>query len=638
VEDQYPLMIRCNRLRDSDLRRLRDEASTFRYRPLVSILMPVSDPEPERLRRALDSTVTQIYPDWELCVCCDDSAGEQTKKVLSRYERLDERVKVGYPERDSGGVAGLSNAALALATGEFVGVLGPGDELAPDALFEVARVLQEHADSDLIYSDEDEIDEEGNRSNPRFKPGWSPDLLLSINYISHLSVYRRSLLQEVGGFREGFEGCQDYDLVLRVTERTGEIRHIPKVLYHRRASANGDEGYTRDGTRRVLSEALERRGLDGSVEDGLLPDRFRVRREIEGTPKVSLLIPTRDNLSLLKNCLESIERLTHYPNYEVLIIDNDSTDPQTLKYLAQSPHRVLRFKEEFNYSRINNFAVSEAEGEYVLFLNDDTEVISGGWLEAMLEHAQREEVGAVGARLLYPDGRIQHAGVLVGVGSSWIPGVATHSHLYHSAKSPGYLDTANVIRNSSAVTAACMMARRSMIEEVGGFDEGNLPVLFNDVDLCLRIRERGYLIVYTPHAELYHHESASRGHFSHRPSEFLYMRERWGEVLDNDPYYNPNLSLGSADFDLRADWLRPRAIREESSQEEVEDLSKHPFLVNKADARKYRETQERNARNSRRNGLISLSPEEMKGPAPRDDFYRELHSETPPGQPTPVDA
>src|SRR5215210_5784740 len=563
VEAQYPTLVRYNHLRASDLRRLRDETATFGYRPLVSLLMPVSNPG--WLERALDRVVGQIYPNWELCVCCDGSTGERTERILSNYERLDGRIKVSHPERNTG-TAALLNASLSLAAGEFVGVLGDGDELAPDALFEMVKVLQEHTESDLIYSDEDEIDEEGNRARPHFKPEWAPDLLLSFDYVARLTVCRRSLLEEVGGFREGFDGYRDYDLVLRATERTDKIRHVPKVLYHRRAStgsstsADGNGIRTEDSAHRALSEALERRGIEGSVEDGLLPDSFRVRPKIKGEPKVSLIIPTRDNVALLKNCLESIERLTTYGNYEIIIMDNDSVDPATIEYLASTPHRVIPFREPFNYSRINNAGVSRAEGEYVLLLNDDTEVISGGWLEAMLEHAQRPEVGAVGAKLIYPDGRIQHAGVLTGVGGSWGLGVATHSHQFYPSTSPGYQGTVAKIANYSAVTAACMMLRKSMFDEIGGLDEENLRVSFNDVDLCLRIRERGYSIVYTPYAELLHHESVSRG-YKGDPAETLYMRARWGKVLDEDPYYNPNFSRGSGDFNLRADMLRPRVLR-----------------------------------------------------------------------------
>ena len=605
VKNQYPALVQNNHLRASDLRRLRDEASSFGYRPLISILLPVFDPEREWLERGPDSVIGQIYPKWELHICVDGSIGEHAREVLDRYEHLDGRIKVAYPETTS--VPALLNAALSSSRGEFVGLLEEGDELAPDALLAVVKLLQEHPESDLVYSDMDEIDEKGSRSNPHFKPDWSPDLLLSHNYISSLSVYRRSLLDEIGGFREGFDDCQDYDLVLRATERTGEIHHVPKVLYHRRtisgprASRNGDRSLIRDRTRRALSETLERRGLEGLVEDGYLPDRFRVRMKIKGEPKVSIIIPTRDNVSFLKRCIESVERLTTYRNYELLIVDNDSSDEETLEYLASIPHRVVPFREPFNYSRINNFAVSQAEGEYVLLLNDDTEVISGGWLHAMLEHAQRPEVGVVGARLLYPDGRIQHAGVILGVGSPWEAGVAMHSHHFYSSSSAGYAGALLTPTNYSAVTAACMLLRKSVFDEVGGFEEENLPIQFNDVDLCLRIRERGYYVVYTPYAELYHHESVTRGHFSGDRTENLYMREHWGEEMDNDPYYNSNFSRGYGDFNLRADLLRPKAARQKF------DLTQSPPPRGSKDPlahQRYMEAQYRVARSSPRTTLI----------------------------------
>jgi GT2 family glycosyltransferase len=572
---------------------LREEASNFRYEPLISILLPVLGAERGWLERGLDSALSQVYSRWEMCVCSDSSARE----ILERYERLDERIKVTYLEGATD-AADLLNASLSLARGEFVGTLAEGDELAPDALFEVVRLSQEHPGADLVYSDVDEIDEEGNRSNPHFKPGWSPDLLLSSNYISHLSVYRRNLLEEIGGFREGFDGCQDYDLVLRATERAAEIHHIPKVLYHRRARP---EALDKGRERRALSDALERRGIEGSVEDGLLPDRFRVRVKIRGNPRVSVIIPTRDNVVYLRRCLESFERLTAYRNYELLIIDNNSRYRQTLEYFDSIRHRVIPFREPFNYSRINNFAVSHARGEHILLLNDDTEVVSGEWLEAMLEHSQRPEVGAVGARLLYPDGRIQHAGVIVGVGSPWEPGVAMHSHHFYSSDSPGYAGALMTTTNYSAVTAACILFRKSVFEELGGFEEKNLPIQFNDVDLCLRMRERGYFVVYTPYAELYHHESVSRGHFSGDRTENLYMRKHWGETMDRDPYYNPNFSRAYGDFNLRADLLRPKVIRQDLdlSQEPPPSWTKEPL-----EHQRYMEAQYRLLRSSPRTAIL----------------------------------
>ncbi len=628
VGDQYPAFVRNNRIRSSDLVRLRDEASNFEYGPLVSVLLPVSDPERRWLERGLDSMLGQAYPLWELRVCGGGSAGERVREVLERYERLDGRIKVTYQE-EATSVAGLLNAALSTAGGEFVGLLDVDDELAPDALFEMVRLLQEHPRADLIYSDEDRIDDEGNRSNPHFKPSWSPDLLLSADYVSHLSVYRKSLLDEIGGFREGFDGCEGYDLVLRATERTGEIHHAPKVLYHRRTPASmPDHNGVRDRTRQALSDALERRGFEGSVEEGLLPDRFRVRFEIKGEPKVSIIIPTRDNAAFLRRCVGSLERLTTYRNYEILIIDNNSQDPETLEYLGSMPYRVIPFREAFNYSRINNFAVSHAEGEYILLLNDDTEVIDGSWLEAMLEHAQRPEVGIVGARLLYPDGRIQHAGVAVGVGSPWEPGVAMHAYHFYSSDSIGYAGTLMAATNYSAVTAACMLVRKSLFEQVGGLQEEDLPIQFNDVDLCLKIRGRGYYVVYTPYAELYHHESVSRGHFSGNRTENLWMRERWGTVMDNDPYYNPNFSRAYGDFNLRADLLRPRILRREA---ELGPEAPHTWATNPLEHRRQKEDQHEIVRSSSRTTLIpkpaaTAEASRRAAPATRSGSYLEEES------------
>lgn len=605
MRNQYPAYVRNNRLRASDMRRLRAEVSSFAHQPLISVVLPVYNPERRWLEEAMDSLLSQIYPCWELCICDDGSAEQHVREVLSCYERLDDRIRIKRLEKNAG-ISGASNVALSLATGEFVGLLDHDDELAADALFEVVRLLQEHPDADLIYTDEDKKDEAEDRHGPHFKPDWSPDLLLSHNYIGHLCVFRRTILEEVGGFREGFEGSQDYDLLLRFTEKTQRIHHIPKILYHWKVvegsvtAGSESKPYTQERSRKALSEALERRGLKGSVEDGLAPNLFRVKLQVDNTPKVSIIVPTRDNLTVLKSCVESIERLTTYPNYEILIVDNDSTDPKTVEYLASTPHQVLEFREAFNHSRINNFAVSHAAGEYVLLLNDDTEVISGEWLETMLGHAQRPDVGAVGAKLLFPDGRIQHAGVPTGVGTPWGPSVATHSHHLYPGASRGYVEALQSIRNYNAVTAACMMTRRAVFDEVGGFDEENLPTTFNDVDLCMRIRERGYLIVYNPYAKLYHHETASRER-SVDSAVIEYMRKRWSDALDSDPYYNPNFSRGHGDFNLRADLLRPKMLRTEEPRES--------FKMSREERRAYISTQQINARSSRRTTLVPLSSE-----------------------------
>lgn len=383
VELFYPAWARNNRLRASDMLRMRNEAQYFECQPLISILLPTYNPECLWLERTIDSVLAQTYTNWELCVCDDASTKEHVEEVLSRYQKLDDRIKVKHLEQNEN-IVGATNHALSLATGEYVGLLDHDDELAGNAVFEMVKLLQDHPEADLVYSDEDRMGGgEGRRRAPHFKPGWSPDLLLSYDYLGGLCLYRSSLLKELGGWREEFEDRSGYDLNLRFTERTDRVRHVPGVLYHRGEMA----GDSPDGARRALTEALERRGTDGFVEDGLLPGSFRVRFSIEGDPRVSVIIPTRNNVSVLKPCIESIARSTNHRNYEVLVVDHQSTDPETVEYLKSIPHRVIEFDGEFDFAKMNNLAASHAEGEYLLFLNDDTEVLSVGWMQAMLEHA-----------------------------------------------------------------------------------------------------------------------------------------------------------------------------------------------------------------------------------------------------------
>lgn len=602
LEEQYPAWVRNNELRATDVARLRVEASRLVHRPPVSLLLAVRNPDHRRLKRALDSVMSQVYPRWELLVRATGPIPEPAKKTLKLYERLDGRVRVERPAENP-----VADGRAPFG-GEYVGRLGQDDALEPDALFRVVELLQKHRDADLVYSDDDRIDDAGNRSNPHFKPGWSPDFLMSYNYLSRLCVYRRRLLDEVGDFGEGGDDG-DHDLALRFTEKTREVRHVPRVLYHHGGTAaDGTCETVREASRRAVARALGRRGVEGSVEDGLVPYAFRVKHSISGTPKVGIIIPTRDNASLLENCVRSIGRRTAYRNYEVLIVDNQNTSPDAVRYLASTPHRVIPFDEAFNFSRLNNLAVSHTNAEYLLFLNDDTEAVSDGWLEAMLRHAQRPEVGAVGSKLVYPDGRVQHAGALVGVGNPWGPGVAVHAHQYYPSDSEGHGGSLAVDRNYTAVTAACMMLRRKVFEEVGGFEEENLRVSFNDVDLCMKMRERGYLIVYTPYAELIHHESASRGHGSN-PEEALYMRERWGAALDRDPYYNPNLSSGAGDYRLRADMLRPRALRLPK-----EEPGKHPQEMDRDELKRYMSARQARIRSSHKTGLVPVGPRKPSAP------------------------
>lgn len=522
--------------------------------PLISLLLPVyQTPEPW-LRRCIDSVLGQVYGNWELCIADDASPSMHIQCVLHEYEQRDPRIRVVY-RQDNGHIAEASNSALALAHGEYVGLLDHDDELRPHALLEMAEAVIASPSLEFLYSDEDKIDEDGRRFDPYFKPDWNPDLLLSQNYICHFTVIRTSLVRSVGGFRKGFEGSQDHDLILRCTERlsAGRIHHIPKVLYHWRAIAgstaleHGAKDYAAAAGSRAVAEHLQRTGVLAKVEQ-MPHGHYRIHWPLPlQMPKVSVVIPTRDRLDLLRKCVESIFSRTSYENFECLVVDNQSTDPEALGYLdelrSRKNVRVLSYDMPFNYSAINNWAVSQCDGEVLCLLNNDIEVISEDWLGEMVAHAIRPDIGAVGAMLYYPDGSIQHAGVILGVG-----GVANHAYIHEPSGYAGHGARGLVVQNLSAVTGACMVLRRALYEYVGGFDE-RLQVAFNDIDLCLRLCEAGYRNLWTPFAELYHHESATRGSDDSSEkrlrfvSEVQHMQERWGEWLQNDPAYNPNLSL-----------------------------------------------------------------------------------------------
>ncbi|MFL6216561.1 MAG: glycosyltransferase family 2 protein [Blastocatellia bacterium] len=519
----------------------------FAYQPTISIILPVYNPPLEHLRDAIESVCGQYYSHWQLCICDDGSTAPGVRETLDEYARRDARIRFDRAETN-GGIAAASNRALRLATGEFVGLLDHDDKLTPDALFEIVATLQQ-ADADLLYSDEDRLDRCGRRHAPRFKPAWSPDLLLSCMYLAHFTVYRKVIFDRIGGFREGFDGSQDYDLALRFTEQTEKIAHIPKILYHWREQAGSASARPAaheaviEAGRRALSDALARRQIDGTVVPQSRYGFYHVRRRVTPGRRVSIIIPTRDGERRLRRCLSSIESRRRNPDYEIIIVDNGSRDAATLNYLHRLPYRVIRHDAPFNFSQLNNLAARQAGGDYLLFLNDDTEAISDDWLAALVEHAERAEVGAVGGKLLTADGRIQHAGVVLGIN-----GAAGHAlRGVDGFGGAGYLNFANVTRNYAAVTAACLMTRREVFDEVGGFDELSFPISFSDVDLCLRLRQRGYLIVFTPLALLYHYESASRG-LTPEPQAEARLRERWGEQLIADPYFNPNLRDDREDF------------------------------------------------------------------------------------------
>jgi O-antigen biosynthesis protein len=569
IQDPYSLWIINYEPTSRQLEQYKVEIQSFSYQPKISIITPVWNTDEKWLRLAIESVMNQLYDNWELCLVDGGSTKPHIKRVLDEYARKDPRIKVKFLPKNKG-IAENSNEALALATGDFVGFLDHDDELVPFTLFEVVKLLNQNRNFQFIYSDEDKIDQNGNRKDPFFKPDWSPDLFLSQNYFCHFSVIHKALIDSVGGFHPGYDGSQDYDLFLRCTEKISpsSIAHIPKILYHWRmvpgSAADQVEAkpYAIISAKKALEDALIRRGLNGGVEEGIFPSTYRIRYNIQDNPLVSIIIPTKDRSDILKQCVQSILEKTEYQNYKIIIVDNQSSDLETIEYytsLERIPKiKILHYDKPFNFSAINNYAVTHVDSPYILFLNNDTEVISGEWLSALLEHAQRECVGAVGAKLLFPNNMIQHAGVILGItGKPGQKGVAGHSHKNLPDNVIGYFLRSHIIGNYSAVTAACLIMRKDVFKEIGGFNE-NLAIAFNDVDLCLRIRSAGYLIVYTPYSLFYHHESMSRGYEDTTEKQMRFLREvtlireQWGEVIDKgDPYYNPNLSLDKEDFSLK---------------------------------------------------------------------------------------
>ncbi|MGH8095555.1 MAG: glycosyltransferase family 2 protein [Chthoniobacterales bacterium] len=546
--NEYQTWFERHRVTPAQAAALRREARSFADQPLISIITPVFNTPVVWLEEAVASVQQQAYENWELLLVDDASTDCATLEALRKIEQRDPRLRVLHLEKN-GGISAASNLGIEAARGTWMSLLDHDDVLEPDALFQTVKMLQQHPDADLIYSDEDKLTEAGFEA-PIFKPDWSPDFFLSYNYLCHFTTVRLALVRNLGGFRSAYDFAQDYDLFLRVISRTGRIHHVPRVLYHWRRSEGSTSINIRskpnalEAARRGLSDFLAREQQPGHVAIDWRTHGFRIRRHFKEEKKISIIIATRDRIDLLARCIASVEAKTSYENYEIVLVDNDSQSEEAREFFRDFPHRLLRYEGPFNYSAINNFAVENTEAPWLLFLNNDTEVISNEWLTAMAEHVQRPEVGAVGARLLFRDETIQHAGVVLGV-----RGMVKHAFYRFPAESPGVCRQLQVTRNYSAVTGACLLTRRSVFQEVGGFDEEHLPVIFNDVDLCLKMRQAGYFIVYTPFAKLYHDQSASR-RASVEPSEAAVLRERWPEMVAHDPFYNPNLSRERADFSL----------------------------------------------------------------------------------------
>lgn len=546
---------------DSDREKIRTHIESFRLKPLVSVLMPVYNTPERWLRAAIDSVRRQLYTNWELCIADDGSTEPHVRKVLEEYRALDTRIKVEF-RKQNGHISAASNTALEIASGEYAALLDHDDELSEHAIYMVVERLNKNPDAKLIYSDEDKLSTFGMRFNPYFKTDFNLSLLLQQNFICHLAVCDTKVLREIGGFRPGYEGAQDWDLFLRIFEEVGsdKIHHIPHVLYHWRviegstAQATAFKPYVMDAQAKAVREHLKRtKHADFTVSIREDVSQLRVEFTIPAEPKVTLIIPTRDQLKYLRRCIDSIVNKTKYENFELIVIDNGSRENSTHEYfrkIAERPNiKIISDDAPFNFSELNNKAARASSGEVIGFLNNDLEVVTRNWLDEMVSQLQQRGVGATGAKLYYPNDLLQHAGVVLGIG-----GVAGHSHKGRLRGDVGYFNRIILNQDVSAVTAACMLVRRSVFEEVGGFDSESLAVAFNDVDLCLKIRKAGYRIVYCAYAELYHFESISRG-FENTPSKFQrfekeieVMKKRWKEILSCDPYYNPNLTLLTEDY------------------------------------------------------------------------------------------
>ena len=546
----------------SRLGQLQIQQAALNVHPLVSIVMPVFNPQPNDLQRAIESVQSQIYENWELCICDDASTECSTKEILESFAGVDARVRLAFHSKNKH-ISEATNSAINLARGKYVAFLDQDDELRPHSLLRVVQMFDSHRNLRMLYSDEDKITQQGVRFDPYFKPDFNLGLLRSHNYMCHFAVYERELLEQLGGLRTGFEGAQDYDLALRAIDLidSGAVGHIPSILYHWRtavgstSSGHGNKNYAFDAGRRALSEHLQRRGLSAEVQEApQAAGMYRIAwRRPEPAPLVSIIIPTRNGHAILRLCLDSLKR-TSYPHYEVIVVDNGSDESATLQLLEERQEsgqiRVLRDDRAFNFSALNNVAIArEARGEFVLMLNNDIEVMDSTWLDEMVAPAMEPGVGCVGARLWYPDGRLQHGGVVL------VCGVAGHAHKLLPKGRHGYMGRAVLGQDMVAVTAACLLVRKRIYDEVGGLDE-TLAVAFNDVDFCLRVFQAGYRNYWTPYAELIHHESLTRG-YEDTPekqkrfeSEVTILQKRWKSLLDNDPCYNPNLTITAEDFSL----------------------------------------------------------------------------------------
>jgi len=534
---------------------------SFPENPKISIVLPVYNPNIRWLKEAIDSVRAQLYPNWELCIADDCSLNQQVRDTIIDYAKNDPRIKFVFREIN-GHISAASNSAIQITTAEWVALIDQDDVISEDALYHVSLAILNNPSAKIIYTDEDKIDLSGSHYDPHFKTSWNYELFKSYNFISHLGVYHKQSMIEAGSFRHGLEGAQDYDLVLRMFELFGNsaFHHIPKVLYHWRSHTEStalsihNKKYIFEATKTALNSHFDRIKIKAKCEinnDGLNRIRYSL---YEREPLVSIIIPTHYTNHLIKNCIKSVIKKTNYKNYEILVIDNTPGDlqcHQLIKRLNNKTKKInyIKYDIEFNYSKINNYGVRHSRGEVICFLNNDTEVITPEWLDEMISHANRTDVGAVGCMLLYPNNLVQHGGIIMGINQQ-----AGHAFKYFDHEDRGYMSRLCVVQNYCAVTGACLVTNRKKFEQVGGFDEINFPIALNDVDLCLKLMNIGYNNVWTPFAKLYHHEGASRGSDDNSSEnkrfrkELIFLRSKYSQIFEEDPFYNPNLTLQAEDF------------------------------------------------------------------------------------------
>lgn len=559
-QEQYKIWMEKNELTKEEIER--QKAYKFNFSPKISIVVPMYNTDEIFFKELVESIENQTYSNWELCLA---DGSETQNESLKQYYEKNKKIKYKFLNENKG-ISENTNKAIEMATGEYIGFLDHDDLISQDALFEMVKVINENQNAEFIYSDEDKIDEQYERFEPYFKPDYSPETLACNNYITHFVVVKKELLDRVGKLNSEFNGAQDFDFVLRATSEAKDVVHISKILYHWRvhksstANVADAKPYAYEAGKKAVEAHLKRMGRNGIVEDGQdVPGIYKIKYEIEGNPKVSILIPNKDNINLLKTCIDSILKLTTYKNYEIVVIENNSEKKETLEYYNEiSKNENVRILnsgiKEFNYSKIINFGVQNVDSEFVIQLNNDTKILNSDWLENMVGYAQNKEIGAVGARLYYEDKTIQHAGIIVG-----LSGIAGNMLVNLPYGKHAYFGREAATRNVAAVTGACLLCRRELYEEVGFMDEEKFKVAFNDVDFCLKLLEKGYRNIYNPYVELIHYESKSRGYEYTKEQEERFNKEsenfktKWKKYIDYDPYYNINFSRKSCNYDINID-------------------------------------------------------------------------------------